>query len=355
MTAISSSAKTIDSQWIFPLSALRNTPTPYPVHKFLYDLARGVEFLYRLGTSLKLPSPALFTAATWLHRFYMRYSMEDFHRQDVAAACIFLATKTEECGRKLRDVARVYHSKVSGIDVTTIAEADDSPEVDQYQSNILLTEEYLLEAICFDFTVESPHAELVDLFYLGREDYLLQDYAWSLAHDSYRTPICLLYPPRITATACYVLAQRLVDGPNSPSLDARISFAAPSASLPTPPSHKAASPDESRLAIDHFALSEDDLRSVSGALSVLLEFYSVQDMSSHPYLSAVASIPPPTLSSGWEHLYTPPDPDQVVAPASASGPPTSLNGDDLSGRTPSSTHGDSTPAASQPGAPPTTT
>jgi len=23
----------------------------------------------------------MFTAATWFHRFYMRYSMEDFHRQ----------------------------------------------------------------------------------------------------------------------------------------------------------------------------------------------------------------------------------------------------------------------------------
>lgn len=34
--------------------------------------------------------------------------------QDVAAACIFLATKTEECGRKLRDVAKVYCAKVYG-------------------------------------------------------------------------------------------------------------------------------------------------------------------------------------------------------------------------------------------------
>jgi hypothetical protein len=35
----------------------------------------------------------MFTAATWFHRFYMRYSMEDFHRQvrysDLAAALDF--------------------------------------------------------------------------------------------------------------------------------------------------------------------------------------------------------------------------------------------------------------------------
>ena len=29
----------------------------------------------------------------------------------IAAACIFLASKTEECGRKLRDVARVVCAK----------------------------------------------------------------------------------------------------------------------------------------------------------------------------------------------------------------------------------------------------
>lgn len=34
--------------------------------------------------------------------------------KDVAAACVFLATKTEECGRKLRDVARIAQSKVTG-------------------------------------------------------------------------------------------------------------------------------------------------------------------------------------------------------------------------------------------------
>lgn len=45
-------------------------------------------------------------------------------RQDVAAACIFLATKTEECGRKLKDVARVFCSKVWGRKIDDIA--DDS-------------------------------------------------------------------------------------------------------------------------------------------------------------------------------------------------------------------------------------
>ena len=139
----------------------------------------------------------------------------------------------------------------------------------------------MLEALAFDFIVGSPHADLVDLFDSCETDTLLQDYAWSIAHDSFvlnffrvfnlgqrrdrfRTPLCTLYPPKITATACYVLAQRIFDGPNSPSLDARISAASPSASLPTPPSHKSPSPDASRRAIEYFSLSETGLSSVSG-------------------------------------------------------------------------------------------
>jgi hypothetical protein len=47
---------------------------------------------------------------------------------------------------------------------------------------ILLTEEVLLEAICFDFITGSPHAALVDLFDTYGES--CRDYAWSIAHDS---------------------------------------------------------------------------------------------------------------------------------------------------------------------------
>ena len=82
--------------------------------------------------------------------------------------------------------------------------------------------------------------------------------------DSYRTPLCILFPPRIIAAACFVLGQRATDGPHSPSLDARISVSPPSASLPTPPSHKPASPDASRFAVEYFGFNEIELRHVAG-------------------------------------------------------------------------------------------
>jgi hypothetical protein len=48
----------MQSQWVFPLSALQLTPSvvtsSYTVAKELYDRSRGVEFLFRLGSSLGL-------------------------------------------------------------------------------------------------------------------------------------------------------------------------------------------------------------------------------------------------------------------------------------------------------------
>ncbi|KAG6868369.1 hypothetical protein C0993_004015 [Termitomyces sp. T159_Od127] len=255
--------------------------------------------------------------------------------QDVAASSIFLATKTEECGRKLRDVARVGRAKIQNIDANNIPL--DSKEIDQFSNLILHIEEYLLEAICFDLVVESPHAELVDLFDAHEKDILVQEYTWCIAHDSYRTPLCILYPPKVIAAACYVLAQRISDGPNSPSLDARISISAPTASLPTPPSHKPPSPDASRYAIEYFALGEAELASVSEALSILLEFYSAQDATIYPYLSSIIAVPPP--SSPKPNLY-------VKTVSSVNSASLQNFSTDVSGRTPNSSHGGDTPSRS---------
>lgn len=52
------------------------------------------------------------------------YNYIEWFLKDVAAACIFLATKTEECGRKLRDVAKVMRAKISKTDPKDIADFD---------------------------------------------------------------------------------------------------------------------------------------------------------------------------------------------------------------------------------------
>lgn len=83
--------------------------------------------------------------------------------------------------------------------------------------------------------------------------------------NRYRTPLCVLYPPRVIAAACYVLAQHVVDGPESPlSLSARISSPAPSAFLPTPPSQNPMSSESSRFAMEFFRFNEVEMASIAG-------------------------------------------------------------------------------------------
>jgi len=263
--------------------------------------------------------------------------MEDYHRQDVAAACIFLATKTEECGRKLRDVAGVFSAKVGNKEMSEIAM--DGKELEQIQNTILATEEALLETLCFEFWVESPHVQLIQLLEVY-ESQALQDYAWSIAHDSFRTPLSVLYSARVIASACFLLAQKFLEGPNAVSLDARISIPAPSATLPTPPSRTSIplfpSSDRTRFVANFLALSEDELACVADALCILIEYYSAQDTA--PHVANLSLVQPPTISPARPKLYRPFD--QLHMPkefATASVSAANL--------TPDSSHGDSsTPA-----------
>lgn len=76
--------------------------------------------------------------------------------------------------------------------------------------------------------------------------------------------VCLLFDVRVIAAACFILAQRFVEGDNSASLDARIASSAPSTSLPTPPSHKPTSPDASRFVVDQCQFDGPELADLAG-------------------------------------------------------------------------------------------
>jgi hypothetical protein len=64
----------MNDQWLFPLSALHETPSNWHIEKEMYDRARGIEFLFRLGSSLALyvtqscPSLSVQTRAKGLHQ-----------------------------------------------------------------------------------------------------------------------------------------------------------------------------------------------------------------------------------------------------------------------------------------------
>lgn len=58
MPGATNNTSNFSSQWILPINSLRYTPSQttsdMPLEKELYDRARGVEFLFRMGVALQL-------------------------------------------------------------------------------------------------------------------------------------------------------------------------------------------------------------------------------------------------------------------------------------------------------------
>ena len=144
----------------------------------------------------------------------MRHSMVDvprrpgYHYYSMAATCLFLATKVEENCRKMKELV---------VACVRVAQKDPSKAVDEqdreywkWKDNILHNEDLLLEAVCFDVTLEPPYKTLFDLLVFFREENNkpLRNAAWAFVNDSCHTPLCLLYSSRtIAASALYAAAK----------------------------------------------------------------------------------------------------------------------------------------------------
>lgn len=200
-----------ETQWLFTEAELLRTPsildglTP---EKERENRSKGVNFILQVGIMLKLPQITLATASVFLHRFYMRHTMQTYHYYSMAATCLFLAYKVEECVRKMRELV---------VACVRVAQKDPHKNVDEqdkeywrWRDNILQYEDLLLEAICFDLSLEPPYKTLFDLLmqFEQGDNKRLRNAAWAFVNDSCLTTLCLLFPSRtIAASALYAAAK----------------------------------------------------------------------------------------------------------------------------------------------------
>ena len=200
-----------ETQWLFTEAELLRTPSildGLPPEKERENRSKGVNFILQVGIMLKLPQITLATASVFLHRFYMRHSMQTYHYYSMAATCLFLAYKVEECVRKMRELV---------VACVRVAQKDPYKNVDEqdkeywrWRDNILQYEDLLLEAICFDLSLEPPYKTLFDLLiqFEQASNKKLRNAAWAFVNDSCLTTLCLLFPSRtIAASALYAAAK----------------------------------------------------------------------------------------------------------------------------------------------------
>lgn len=206
-----------ESQWIFTESELLRTPSildGLTLEKERENRSKGVNFIFQVGIMLKLPQITLATASVLLHRFYVRHSMLDapgrpgFHYYSMAATSVFLATKVEEDCRKMRELV-IACVRVAQKDPNKLVDEQDK-EYWRWKDNILHNEDVLLEALCFDLTLEPPYKILYEyLNNFGESDSRrLRNSAWAFINDSCMTTLCLMFSSRqIAASALYAAAK----------------------------------------------------------------------------------------------------------------------------------------------------
>ncbi|KAI7905952.1 cyclin-like protein [Cokeromyces recurvatus] len=198
------------NQWYFTKDELQDTPTILDGRTFeeeQIDRIKGCHYLLSVGAKLNLPQLVVVTATTYFHRFFMRQSMARFHVYDIAATCLFVATKVEECTRRLKDIIIACAQKGQKNDKLKLEE--DSKDFIRWKETLLFNEIIVLETLCFDFTVEHPHLHLFELESELQVSPSSIRKAWMLLYQSLGAPLCLLYKPRIVAAAALLLATNL--------------------------------------------------------------------------------------------------------------------------------------------------
>lgn len=124
----------------------------------------------------------------------------------MAGTALFLSTKIEETGRRLKDVVAVCIQKARKDDLYVVD--INSKEYSTWQDVILFNEEALVAALCFDLSISHPYPialVLGDQLGWTKEQKLM---ASQILNDSLRSCACIIWRPEIVAAACMVIASR---------------------------------------------------------------------------------------------------------------------------------------------------
>jgi cyclin T len=144
-------------------------------------------------------------AMIYMHRFFVIHSFRRFEHKDVAAACLFLAGKSEECPRKLEHIVRTWYS----LKFNTEERLMEREMVEEASDYLVLLESVILQTIAFDLSVNVPHPlVLKGMNDLGMQsDDKLMKTAFHFATDLlHLTNWCVRYPVATLACFCIQLA-----------------------------------------------------------------------------------------------------------------------------------------------------
>lgn len=198
--------------WYFTAEELKNSPS------YRQGMAAASELLYRqitadqiqrMGRWLGVSQLTISSAIVYMHRFYVYHSFTKFHRNEIAAAALFLAAKVESQPRLLKDILKAQHSCLG-----TNGPDPESKEYAEVAENLLLCESILLQTIAFETNIQHPHPHVIKLCQLLHTPRDISQAAYLLATNSlHLTSMCLQYKPQVVACFCVQLAYQWANHP----------------------------------------------------------------------------------------------------------------------------------------------
>jgi hypothetical protein len=187
--------------WIFSSEFLMSSPSRNDGISF--ELERGYRsktawFIEGLGKELKFNRFVVSTAQVLSHRFFVYQSFKQHDRFIISVASLFLAAKVEESMIKYKHLQTTVKAYIHYRKKST-ANFDADPK--EIETKVLVAERILLQTLCFDVQVTHPYVDAMKKIrilkpYIPQETQKeFHQVAVNIINDSYRTTLCLQYPP----------------------------------------------------------------------------------------------------------------------------------------------------------------
>lgn len=183
------------------------------------------QFLFQIVRVMKFPLRVLGTAMNFYQRYYIFNVFEEPKDQNpendllselekdpflVAYTCLFLATKNEECIKKLKEIQTVAN-RLRELDQDARSYAG-GPTLFETQRKVIMSLEFkLLQILKFDFLNPVPSVDQLVVAFSKQLslDYKLTLFAWLVSFDIVSTPLGLVIPPHCIALAIVIVTLNL--------------------------------------------------------------------------------------------------------------------------------------------------
>ncbi|KAJ2713908.1 RNA polymerase II C-terminal domain kinase beta subunit [Coemansia spiralis] len=181
-------------------------------HPTMMAAAKGCVFIKAVARSLGLPARTIGTAQLLAHRVYIFQGSPPGSSTDVATACLLVAAKMEETIKRVRDI--LAHSYVLSTRATG-ADPHSTPATttDKMRPSVLAAEQFVMNAIGFDFRTSHPHLLYVKLAKLAKlapgPHQTITATGWTILSDAFFTTLPIQYPPAVMAAGSLCLAWSL--------------------------------------------------------------------------------------------------------------------------------------------------